>query len=224
MDDIVFLFDVDNTLLDNDALQGDLSAHIAEVFGEPVRTRYWALFEELRAATGYADYLGAVERLRAENLRDRRLLALSGWLLDYPFPTRLYPGALDAVRHVAQWGRVVVLSDGDAVFQPRKIDRSGIGAAFAGEVLIYIHKQQELGDVEKLYPARHYVLIDDKLRILTDVKAVWKQRLTTVFPRQGHYARDPEILASCPPADIDLARIGELTSFDLTAFDGKSGA
>jgi FMN phosphatase YigB (HAD superfamily) len=222
MDDIVFLFDVDNTLLDNDALQEDLSARLLTIFGPQMRDRYWALFEVLREASGYADYLGALERLRAENLRDRRLLALSGWLIDYPFASRLYPQALDAARHVGQWGRIVVLSDGDAVFQPRKVERSGIGAAFNGEVLIYIHKQQELDDVEKLYPARRYVLVDDKLRILTDVKAVWKERLTTVFPRQGHYARDPAILAACPPADIEIARIGELTSFDLSAFDGAS--
>ena len=221
MDDLVFLFDVDNTLLDNDALQEDLSDRLLGVFGPAIRDRYWALFEELRAASGYADYLGAVERLRSENLRDRRMLAMSGWLLDYPFPNRLYPQALAAVRHVGQWGRAVVLSDGDAVFQPRKVDRSGIGAAFEGEVLIYIHKQQELDEVERLYPARRYVLVDDKLRILTDVKAAWGDRVTTVFPKQGHYAMDPAILGACPPADIAIERIGELASLDRAAFEPK---
>ncbi len=222
MDDLVFLFDVDNTLLDNDSLQEDLSDRLLSVFGPAIRDRYWALFEELREASGYADYLGAVERLRSENLRDRRMLAMSGWLLDYPFPNRLYPQALAAVRHVGQWGRAVVLSDGDAVFQPRKVDRSGIGAAFEGEVLIYIHKQQELDDVERLYPARRYVLVDDKLRILTEVKAAWKDRVTTVFPKQGHYARDPAILAACPPADVEIERIGDLASLDRAAFEPKS--
>ena len=222
MDDLVFLFDVDNTLLDNDALQEDLSDRLLSVFGPAIRDRYWALFEELREASGYADYLGAVERLRSENLRDRRMLAMSGWLLDYPFPNRLYPQALAAVRHVGQWGRAVVLSDGDAVFQPRKVDRSGIGAVFEGEVLIYIHKQRELDDVERLYPARRYVLVDDKLGILTEVKAAWKDRVTTIFPKQGHYAKDPAILAACPPADVEIERIGDLASLDRAAFEPKS--
>ena len=218
MNDIVFLFDVDNTLVDNDRVQDDLSAHLGECYGDAVRDRYWAIFEELRGELGYADYLGALERYRIEDLHEPRLLLMSSWLVDYPFADRLYPGALDAVRHVQKWGRPVVLSDGDAVFQPRKVERSGLWKAFDGAILIYIHKEEELDDVERLYPAKRYVLIDDKLRILAAVKKVWGDRLVTVFPKQGHYANDPKALAAYPPADIALARIRDLVALDRAAF------
>jgi haloacid dehalogenase-like hydrolase len=218
MDDIVFLFDIDNTLLDNDRIQDDLSAYIAAAHGNAARDRYWAIFEELRNELGYADYLGALERYRLEDLHDPRVLRMSSWLVDYPFAERLYPGALDVVRHVRQWGRPVVLSDGDAVFQPRKAERSGVWKAFAGDILIYVHKEQELDDVERLYPARHYALIDDKLRILAAVKTIWGDRVTTVFPRQGHYAQDLKALADYPPADVTVDRVGDLLALDRSAF------
>jgi FMN phosphatase YigB (HAD superfamily) len=218
MDDIVFLFDVDNTLIDNDGVQDDLRDHLADHYGEAARDRYWTIFEELRGELGYADYLGALERLRTEDMHNPRILRMSSWLVDYPFADRLYPGALDAVRHVRQWGRPVVLSDGDAVFQPRKVDRSGLWNAFGGAILIYIHKEEELDDVERLYPAKRYVLIDDKLRILAAVKNVWRDRVVTVFPKQGHYANDPKALADYPPADVALERIGDLVTLDLGAF------
>ena len=217
MDDIVFLFDVDNTLFDNDALQGDLSAHIATNYGEAARDRYWAIFEELRGELGYADYLGALERYRVETMHDPRILRMSNWMVDYPFADRLYPQALEAVGHVRQWGRPVVLSDGDAVFQPRKVERSGLWQAFNDDILIYIHKEEELADVERLYPAAHYVLIDDKLRILAAVKALWRERVTTVFPRQGHYANDPKARSTYPPADVEIERIGDLVALDRAA-------
>src|SRR5271157_5365485 len=219
MDDIVFLFDVDNTLFDNDALQGDLSAHIATNYGEAARDRYWAIFEELRGELGYADYLGALERYRVEAMHDPRILRMSNWMVDYPFADRLYPQALEAVGHVRQWGRPVVLSDGDAVFQPRKVERSGIWKAFEDDILIYIHKEEELADVERIYPAKRYVLIDDKLRILAAVKAFWGERVTTVFPRQGHYANDPKALAAYPAADIEVERIRDLMALGRTAFE-----
>jgi FMN phosphatase YigB (HAD superfamily) len=218
MDDIVFLFDVDNTLVDNDRVQDDLRGHLAESYGERTRDRYWEIFEELRGELGYADYLGALERYRIEDLHDPRLLLMSSWLVDYPFADRLYPGALDAVRHVQKWGRPVVLSDGDAVFQPRKVERSGLWKAFDCAILIYIHKEEELDDVERLYPAKRYVLIDDKLRILAAVKKVWGARVVTVFPKQGHYANDPKALAAYPPADVALERIGDLVALDRAAF------
>ena len=218
MDDIVFLFDVDNTLLDNDAVQADLRAHLIEDFGEATEQRYWALFEELRGELGYADYLGALERYRVEDLHNPKLLRMSSWLVDYPFADRLYPRAVEAVRHVRQWGRPVVLSDGDAVFQPRKVERSGLWDAFDGEVLIYIHKEQELDDVERLYPAKRYVLIDDKLRILAAVKEIWGERVVTVFARQGHYAGDKAALATYPPADLAVDRIGDLVALDRSTF------
>jgi hypothetical protein len=220
MHDAVFLFDVDNTLLDNDRVQADLRAHLTQAHGEAASRRYWELFEELRAELGYADYLGALQRYRLEALHDPRVLRIASWLADYPFADRLYPGALDAVRHVAQWGPTVILSDGDAVFQPRKVERSGLWRAFDDRVLIYIHKEQELDDVARFFPARHYVLIDDKLRILHAVKQAWGPRVTTVFPRQGHYALDPAELAKYPPADITVERIGDVGRLGREALVG----
>jgi FMN phosphatase YigB (HAD superfamily) len=218
---VVFLFDVDNTLVDNDRVQAHLKEHLAQTYGAATRDRYWEILEELREELGYVDYLGALERYRIEALHRPEVLRMSSWLVDYPFADRLYPGALDAVKHVQQWGSPVVLSDGDAVFQPRKVERSGLWHAFDGRVLIYIHKEQELDDVARLYPADHYVMIDDKLRILSTVKKIWGERVTTVFPKQGHYAFDPDILAECPPADIELAKIGDLVAYDLPALLGR---
>jgi FMN phosphatase YigB (HAD superfamily) len=216
--DVVFLIDVDNTLLDNDRIQSDLRDHLETTFGIKARDRYWELFENLRTELGYTDYIGALERYRVEELHDPRVLRTANWLVDYPFADRLYPGALDAVRHVKQWGPAVILSDGDAVFQPRKVERSGLWRHFDDRVLIYIHKEQELEDVERWYPANHYVLIDDKLRILHAVKEIWGDRVTTVFPRQGRYALDPAEIAAHPPADITIERIGDLPKHDRSSF------
>jgi haloacid dehalogenase-like hydrolase len=216
--DIVFLFDVDNTLIDNDRVQAHLSEHLEQSYGAATRDRYWEIFEQLRSELGYADYLGALERYRTEDLHRPEVLQMSSWLVDYPFVERLYPGALDAIKHVQQWGTPVILSDGDAVFQPRKVERSGLWKAFDNRVLIYIHKEEELDDVQRLYPADHYVLIDDKLRILTAVKKIWGDRVTTVFPKQGHYALDTKALAEYPSADIELGKIGDLVKCDLAAF------
>jgi haloacid dehalogenase-like hydrolase len=218
MREIVFLFDVDNTLLDNDRVQEELSEHLAQNYGTAARDRYWEILRALADELGYNDYLGALERYRLEAMHCPKVLRMSSWLVDYPFAERLYPGALDVVRHVQQWGPAVVLSDGDAVFQPRKVERSGLWQAMSGRVLIYIHKERELGDVERLYPAKHYVLIDDKLRILAAVKQIWGTRVTTVFAKQGHYALDPQIVAAYPPADIELARIGDLAASDRSWF------
>ena len=216
--DVVFLFDVDNTLIDNDRVQAHLSEHLEQTYGAATRDRYWEIFEQLRSELGYADYLGALERYRMEDLHRPELLRMSNWLVDYPFAERLYPDALDAVKHVQQWGTIVILSDGDAVFQPRKVERSGLWHLFDNRVLIYIHKEQELDDVARLYPADHYVLIDDKLRILSAVKKFWGDSVTTVFPKQGHYALDSKVVAEYPPADIELARIGDLLNYDLSSF------
>ena len=215
---VAFLFDVDNTLLDNDGVQADLKEHLAQAYGSAACDRYWEILEQLRSELGYVDYLGALERFRVEEIHRPEVLRMSNWLVDYPFAERLYPGALEAVRYVQQWGPAVILSDGDAVFQPRKVERSGLWRALDDRVLIYIHKENELGYVERSYPADHYVLIDDKLRILTAVKKIWGKRVTTVFPKQGHYAFDSAILAECPPADVELARIGDLLACDVAAF------
>jgi FMN phosphatase YigB (HAD superfamily) len=220
--DIVFLVDVDNTLLDNDRVAADLMRHLVAEVGRERQQRYWALFEELRKELGYADYLGALQRYRVENPRDPNLLTVSLYLTDYPFANRLYPNSLDVIDHLKRWGPVVILSDGDAVFQPRKIERSGLYEAVDRNVLIYIHKEQELDDVERRYPARHYVMIDDKLRILDAIKAVWSARVTTVFPRQGHYAHDAAVVAQYPPADVTVERIGDLLDRDGRALRGAA--
>jgi FMN phosphatase YigB (HAD superfamily) len=210
----VFLFDVDNTLLDNDAVQADLSAYLEREFGRSTRDRYWALFEELRAELGYADYLGALQRYRLEHLDEPQLLRVSAFLIDYPFAERLYPGALAALARCGQLGQTVLLSDGDVVFQPRKVQRSGLWAAVSGRALIYLHKEQMLDAVERRYPAGHYVMIDDKLRILAAMKSVWGSKLTTLFARQGHYALDPRELAAYGEADFSVQHIGELAEWD----------
>lgn len=207
---LVFLFDVDNTLLDNDRVTADLKGQLDRELGHERQERYWSIFEELRTELGYADYLGALQRYRAVYPRDPHILAISEFLLHYPFDDRLFPNALEAVEHVKQFGTPVILSDGDVVFQPHKIHDSGLFKAFDGAVLIYIHKEAELQDVEHRFPADHYVLIDDKLRILTEVKKVWGQRVTTVFVRQGHYALDQKLIGSYPPADVTIERIGDL--------------
>jgi len=214
---MVFLFDVDNTLLDNDRVTADLKHHLESKVGPDRARRYWAIFEQLRTELGYADYLGALQRYRNEFPHDPRLFEVSRFLVDYPFANRLYPGSLDVLAHVKQWGTTVILSDGDVVFQPRKVDRSGLFEAVEGNVLIYVHKEHELAEVERRYPAKHYVLVDDKLRILAAIKRSWGARVTTVFPRQGHYAQDPEILSSSPPADVSIERIGDLLNYNLQA-------
>jgi FMN phosphatase YigB (HAD superfamily) len=215
--DVVFFLDVDNTLLDNDQVERDLRQHLADAFGADRASRYWDIFEELRSELGYADYLGALQRYRVENMRDPHLLGISLYLIDYPFADRLYPRALDVVARLKTWGPTVLLTDGDVVFQPRKIERSGLWDAVDGQVLIYIHKEQMLDDVAERYPAQHYVMVDDKLRILAAMKAIWGDRLTTVFPRQGHYALDPKALAAYPPADVTVEHIGDLLGYDLPA-------
>ena len=212
---VVFLFDVDNTLLDNDRVAADLQRHLASEIGADGAQEYWQIFEELRTDLGYADYLGGLQRYRAKHPHAQQLLCMSDFLINYPFAERLCPDALRVIEHVQQWGPAIILSDGDVVFQPLKINRSGLANAVAGRVLIYVHKEQELDDVERRYPAQHYVLVDDKLRILTDVKKFWGSRVTTVFVGQGHYAVDPKILASYPPADISIGHIGELLRYHL---------
>jgi FMN phosphatase YigB (HAD superfamily) len=224
INDVVFLLDCDNTLLDNDRVLSDLRAHLASEFGPESRDRYWEIFEALRAELGYADYLGALQRYRLGAQNDPRLLQMSAFLVDYPFADRLYPGALGAIAHLRRWGPTVILSDGDVVFQPRKIQRSGLWEAVEGRVLIYIHKEQMLADVERRYPARHYVMVDDKLRILAAMKKILQDRLTTVFPRQGHYALDPHNLSVYPPADLTIERIGDLLDYDFPALSRPARA
>jgi len=219
----VFLFDVDNTLLNNDRVTADLKRYLEANVGPERSLRYWQLFESIRSELGYADYLGALQRYRLEHLHEPNLLAVSYFLMGYPFANRLLPNSVDAVEHVAQCGRVVILSDGDVVFQPHKVYRSGLYEIFEGNVLIYVHKEQELADVEQRYPAEHYVVVDDKLRILHSIKQIWKSRVTTVFVRQGHYAHDPKVPSQYAPADISIDRIGDLLEYDVSSFAAARG-
>jgi FMN phosphatase YigB (HAD superfamily) len=212
----VYLVDVDNTLLDNDSVIDDVRRHLVDAVGPERERRYWEIFEQLRSELGYADYLGALQRYRIEHPRETDVLRVSLFLLHYPFSSRVYPGALDVLRDLGTRGRVVILSDGDVVFQPRKIERSGLWAAVAGEVLVYIHKEQMLDDVERRYPAQRYVMIDDKLRILTAMKKIWEERLTTIFVRQGHYAADPAQVDPYPPADMTVQRIDEVLNLPIS--------
>ncbi len=218
---VVVLFDVDNTLLDNDRVAGDLRDYLERRVGHERQERYWSAFEQLRSQLGYADYLGALQLYRASYPHDPELLTLSHFLLEYPFAERLYPGALAVVAHARRFGTPVILSDGDVVFQPHKVRRSGLYDAFAGAVLIYVHKELELHDVERRHPAEHYVLVDDKVRILTAVKQVWGDRVTTVFPRQGHYAFDEQAVRAFPAPDLTVEAIGDLLELNLGEIGGS---
>ena len=222
-DGIVFLFDVDNTLIDNDRVAADLKRHLKETVGEGCEQRYWDIFEKLRTELGYADYLGALQRYRVEQPREPKLLEVSYFMINYPFANRLYPESLDAVEHAKRLGRAAILSDGDVVFQPRKVDRSGLYDMFEGHVLIYVHKEAELADVEAKYPAEHYVMVDDKVRLLAAIKEYWGERVTTVFPRQGHYALDEKLVAQYPKPDITLERIGDFQKYSLEQLVAATG-
>lgn len=211
---IIFLLDVDNTLLDNDRVVADLRRHLDRTVGVECSQRYWAHFEKLRSELGYADYLGALQRYRLENMHDPHLIEVSSYLLNYRFANRLFPASLDVIEHLSQWGSTVILSDGDVVFQPHKIVGSGLYDAVDGRVLIYIHKEEELDDVERRYPAVHYIMVDDKLRLLAAIKQHWAARVTTVFVRQGHYAYDVQLLATYAPADVSIERIADLLQYD----------
>jgi FMN phosphatase YigB (HAD superfamily) len=221
---VVFLLDVDNTLLDNDAIQQDLKGHLEQAYGRDARDRYWSILEDLFTELGYRDYLGALQRFRDEHPLEVELLAMSSFLVDYPFAGRLFPRVMDVLKHLRKFGPTVILSDGDVVFQPRKVERAGLAEAVDGRVLIYIHKEEALDDVERRFPAKHYVLVDDKLRILDAVKQYWSDRVTTVFVRQGSYAHDPQMLAGFSPADVTIEHIGDLLNFDLRRLNAASPA
>jgi FMN phosphatase YigB (HAD superfamily) len=218
MEKVVFLFDVDNTLLDNDRVTADLHRFLDIEVGPERSNIYWSIFEELRSELGYADYLGALQRYRVKYPYESHLLAVSTYLINYPFANRLFPNSLDVIDRLKQFGKCVILTDGDVVFQPRKIERSGLFEAFDGNILIYIHKEKELADVERRYPAERYVLIDDKVRILDAVKNVWGEKVKTVFPKQGHYAADANEISKYRVADISVDRIGDVLDLDNDTF------
>ena len=221
---LVFLIDVDNTLLDNDAIIADMRTEITRLVGASREQRYWALFEEIRATVGYADYLGALQRFRLEDPHDSNLLAISSRFVNYPFAARMYSGAFDVLKYLDTFGQTVILTDGDVVFQPLKIERSGLFSAVGGRVLLYVHKELELDDVMRRFPADHYVFIDDKVRLLSAIKQAWGARVTTVFPRQGHYAHADGVVGY-PTPDLTIDRISDLLNYSppfATAGAGES--
>jgi FMN phosphatase YigB (HAD superfamily) len=216
--EVVFLLDVDNTLLDNDRFATDLGDRLQRSFGAAQRDRYWDIFSRRREALGLADYLGSMQDFRAGLDDHAELLRMSEFLLEYPFTSRLFPGALEAVAHLRTLGKPVVLSDGDIIFQPRKIQRSGICSSVEGRVLIYLHKEKVIDHVQQRYPAAHYVMVDDKTKLLAAMKSTLGSKLSTVFVRQGHYALAPESAAATPPPDLVIERIAELKNLSLTDF------
>lgn len=213
---IVFLVDVDNTLVDNDGIQQDLKDHLAKTYGVAARDRYWKILEDLMVELGYRDYIGALQKFRVEHPSEMELLAMSSYLMDYPFAERVYPKALEVLKRLRSFATTVILTDGDVVFQPRKVEHAGLAKIADGNVLIYIHKEEALADVERRFPAEHYVLVDDKPRILDAVKKIWKERVTTVLPRQGQYALDTKVLSALPPPDVTIDHIGDLLDHNLT--------
>lgn len=212
---IVYLVDVDNTLVDNDAIQQDLKDHLERTYGAAARDRYWKILEDLMVELGYRDYIGALQKFRVEHPNEIELLAMSSFLMDYPFASRLYPKALEVLKRLRGAGKTVILTDGDVVYQPRKVDHAGLAKVADGDALIYIHKEKALDDVERRFPAEHYILVDDKLRILDAAKKIWGARVTTVLPRQGQYALDAKVISAFPPADVTIERIGDLLDYDL---------
>jgi FMN phosphatase YigB (HAD superfamily) len=220
---IVFLFDVDNTLFDNDRFQQDLKDHVRASLGDRALARFWEVFEALWKEGGFADYLGAIQRFRLEEPHNAKILDLGSWTLDYPFASLLYPGAVDAVRHARNFGAVALLTDGDAVFQPRKVERSGLRREVDDQVFLYVHKQKELATVESLLPSRHYVLIDDKVAILDATKAYWGERVTTVFPRQGHYALDRKLVDAYSPPDVTIEAIADFLARPASTWTASGG-
>jgi len=216
--DVVFLLDVDNTLLDNDRFQVDLGDRLEQSFGAFEKARYWSIIARRREELGLVDYLGSLQEFRAGLDDHAELLEMSAFLLEYPFAERIFNRSLDAVAHLATLGRPVVLSDGDIVFQPRKIQRSGIWSAVEGRVLIYVHKEKVLDHVQRRFPAKHYVMVDDKSNLLAAMKLIMGPRLTTVFVRQGHYAEDPQSRLVQPAPDLVIERIEDLIPFNLTDF------
>ena len=213
---LVFLVDVDNTLVDNDGIQQDLKDHLERTYGVAARDRYWKILEDLMVELGYRDYIGALQKFRVEHPREMELLAMSSYLMDYPFAERLYPNALEVLKRLRSFAPTAILTDGDVVFQPRKVEHAGLAKVADGNVLIYIHKEEALADVERRFPAEHYVLVDDKPRILDAVKKIWGERVTTVLPRQGQYAHDAKVLSALPPADVTIERIGDLLEYNMT--------
>jgi FMN phosphatase YigB (HAD superfamily) len=217
---VTFLLDVDNTLLDNDRITSDLREYLEDQLGRTHAESYWAHFEKRRRELGYADYLGALQGYREEHPHDAHILKVSCFLVDYPFADRLFPKALDVIEALKKKGQVVIVSDGDVVFQPIKIQRSGLSKAVDGHVLIYIHKERETDDVQQRYPSAHYVMIDDKLNVLAGMKKCCPV-VTTLFVRQGRYAHDEQIVKTAPQPDVTIERIGDIVNCDLDKIISK---
>lgn len=219
---LVVLCDVDNTLLNDNRIVSDLCDFLLDKLGEQGAKQYWTHFEALSQSLGYADYLGALQRARDEHPHEMHFIAITNFLLTYPFSERLFPRALDVIDHVACWALPVIVSDGDVVLQPIKLHRAGLARKVQDRVLVYIHKEKELDDIMQRYPATHYVFVEDNLSILSSVKREWGQRVTTIHIRPHGHPPDEGRTALQP--DITLNDIGDMLRINEADLRGSSHA
>ena len=224
MHKLVFLIDLDNTILDNDGVKQDIEAKMLEILGERLAERFWHYYEAVRKDLDYIDFFETMMRLRDENPTDAAVVdEATGTLMDWDFCPRLYPRAIETVLHLKSLGLPLVLSDGDPVFQPMKIHQCGVTQAVDGRVLIFVHKERFLPAVQARFRAERYVLIDDKPGILMRSKAALGDRLTTVHVLQGKYATDPKLAVDYTP-DIVVPNFSDLLTYDADAFMLKKRA
>ncbi len=220
MPTLVFLIDVDNTLIDNDAVKKDLDEHITVELGPALAARFWEIYEQARKERETVDIPLALSRLRTQtslaDMDEQTYLHVHSIFDNYPFFERLYPGTLETLHYLRTLGLTVIVSDGDRFFQAEKIFASNLAEAVEGRVLIYIHKQQHLDEIVRQYPADHYVMIDDKPEILADTKELWGKRVTTAFVQQGKYAAEQKPPNFAP--DISVLHIADLRNYSATQF------
>jgi FMN phosphatase YigB (HAD superfamily) len=219
MPTLVFLLDVDNTLINNDQVKEDFNAHLEVELGPKLTERFWDIYEQARKERGVVDIPLSLQRLREatplSELDEQTFHHVQSIFDNYPFFNALYPHTLETLQHLRTMGLTVIVSDGDQLFQPEKIFRSDLAETVEGRVLIYTHKQQHLEEILQKYPADHYVMIDDKPDILVDSKAIMGKRLTTVFVKQGHYAK--QVPDNFTP-DISVLHIGDLRNYTKEQF------
>jgi hypothetical protein len=218
MDDLVFLLDVDNTLLDNDRAKEDMAARVEDLVGAERAARWWELYEQVRQETDVVDYPRTLTRYRAVFPDEPRFPHLADFILGLPYAGYVYPGALETLTYLRTLGTTVIVSDGDAVYQAAKIARAGLAAAVDDHVLIFLHKEGRIEDVRQRYPAEHYLLIDDKLRILARLKGILGDLVTTLHVAQGHYASSERGIY--PAADLEVPSIAAVRQLGREVFLG----
>ncbi len=221
---LAFLIDVDNTLLDNDRAKADEAEHLRGLLGEAAASRFWEFYEDVRREEGVVDYPQTLARFKqafVDQFPPETLFQLSHYFLTFPFHSYLYPGALETLAYLGMLGTTAITSDGDATFQGLKIARSGISAAVDGRVALYLHKQEHVDEITTLFPAEHYVMIEDKPSLLSILKAKMANGLTTVLVRQGKYAHAAPAPDDVPP-DLSVAAIADVQQLGREQFLGLS--